>query len=694
MLLKDFLTASIDGLAFDSHRFLQKWFDEHGQNYFFLFRKNLSVTNIQVAELLSLIREHATCSDSSCKLSETYFFHTRQQFSKQLQDVVEALVRPEHGGVRCANRVAEMYGDLIRHSIVIEPFYCSCVVSVPPNVTLPLEAICGSSGYIHSCGIKVFAEPFATSEESSFFPALRAHFARIRQSLNGKKIRFIPYTHEDFTPTDRQSRSLSDALERGLDGVKLRISKLAMGEKPLAHILREMGKLFEDELILTREKDKPDIAYHENRTIWLIKDYGVNSQDTMRPGDDQFYICFDQLLHNSSPFFEFDEDKPAWRTHTTTPHTLTAAMINVTLRKRRETRLLDPFAGTFTTFFEALRHENIIATGIDDEAICQIIAADNALFFALPNDKLGEVIKTFSASVEMAAQLGTEFDYAKGSDGISAIQSRFSNPTEPEKNFFLAWRLAEQVLGESKGSLLIDGTSRPVVKALSELGFDSRLQFYTMLRGINRFAISIGWGSTTQQQAYLQGAADLVERFKRMQSELNRAYRNPTPVAAAPQLIKYAGRYSDTIRISPARLHKGRDILSGESKVMRVGKADAIEGSFDVIICDPPYGFNTEEDLEDLAKLYVRTIPALVKAVCPGGALLICLPRQYYTGRNIPFCVDRGLVISQVLAAADVHKKKVVIPAAALPHGVFSRPYYWSADKSLSRWVLHFEFSG
>ena len=43
----------------------------------------------------------------------------------------------------------------------------------------------------------------------------------------------------------------------------------------------------------------------------------------------RFLICYKQEFRNENPFHIFDENKPAWVSHTTAPHALTAAMLNI-----------------------------------------------------------------------------------------------------------------------------------------------------------------------------------------------------------------------------------------------------------------------------------------------------------------------------------------------------------------------------
>ena len=110
----------------------------------------------------------------------------------------------------------------------------------------------------------------------------------------------------------------------------------------------------------------------------------------------------------------------------------------------------------------------------------------------------------------------------------------------------------------------------------------------------------------------------------------------------------------------------------------------------DVILCDPPYGFNTTEGQLELGQLYAEFIFAAVRAVRNRGHLIICLPAESYTGQDLPYCTRSGLVTGQVLSAARVLDKHIFRSARLVPNTLFSPPYYWESEKALRRIILHF----
>ena len=122
-----------------------------------------------------------------------------------------------------------------------------------------------------------------------------------------------------------------------------------------------------------------------------------------------------------------------------------------------------------------------------------------------------------------------------------------------------------------------------------------------------------------------------------------------------------------------------------------VRDACALEpNSLNVIICDPPYGFNTTEEQGKLADLYGRFIRAAVAALRDEGHLIVCLPAESYTGRDLPYCTRASVIVNAVLIEAQRQGKEVYTPGRSMPARMLAPPYYWEAERALRRTILHF----
>lgn len=61
--LREALTQAFSGGEFAPNTFFPEWFRRRGRAHTFVFKKNLKVTNIQLAELFALLRAHSTYVD-------------------------------------------------------------------------------------------------------------------------------------------------------------------------------------------------------------------------------------------------------------------------------------------------------------------------------------------------------------------------------------------------------------------------------------------------------------------------------------------------------------------------------------------------------------------------------------------------------------------------------------------------------
>ncbi len=111
-----------------------------------------------------------------------------------------------------------------------------------------------------------------------------------------------------------------------------------------------------------------------------------------------------------------------------------------------------------------------------------------------------------------------------------------------------------------------------------------------------------------------------------------------------------------------------------------------------IIVTDPPYGFNTIENAQELLPIYKRAIEVAMEKLEDDGHLVICLPQKSYVGKPLPFFTMPALVTIEVLTTAERFKRSVYNVAKSLPtpRNFFSPPYYWRSTIALKRLILHF----
>jgi hypothetical protein len=93
-LLAESLAGAVDQekKAFSGERFFRNWFGTHGCSLFFLFKKNLRVTNIQFGELFALLRSYLHCTQTGRSMRDVQFL-TAGRFQHVVQELVRSLTR-------------------------------------------------------------------------------------------------------------------------------------------------------------------------------------------------------------------------------------------------------------------------------------------------------------------------------------------------------------------------------------------------------------------------------------------------------------------------------------------------------------------------------------------------------------------------------------------------------------------------
>lgn len=682
-LLVKALASSEVSSRFSPPRFFEKWFRDSGSAYLFLFRKNLAVTNVQFAELLALLRVHTRHSSRRDRSPDLQFLSV-SEFNAGIRGVVvDAFGR---AGRSSANRnafVAELYAELFRRSVVVDSFYGSCAVFAPPHLRIDVAAICAESGYVHSCGLNVFTRKTSKCTKKVFFAAVRRHLERRRQT---KRLFFSVYAHEDFTRFDRAEQ---EELHHGLDDVKIHVEKFYMGKDRLVDVLTEMRRKFRRELQIpdpgdfrtkhrqARQQKNIDLR----RTLWLIAERGIDP-GTLTPSAERYYICYDQHHVNENPFYLFDEDKPAWLTHTTLPHTLTAAMINITRPAwphGRRVVISDPFAGTGTTALEACKVSRVALRCCDLEPSAGLMLADNAVFF-------GSSIKDLQINILDLLFAGRVAALGAGR-GMSRHESEMAK----------AYADVQTLLGSIKrqrGSADRLSVHGAVLRTLEGWQLRKRMLFYVGLRTLGRHLAAFDRRSEDWGGAYRLEAKKLARRVKKLRDLM---LRTETGRSQGRGIIwTTQGRYSQGWSINWRRF-RARFGRRWASEVVKHEDARRIPpGCCDVIVTDPPYGFNTGEGPRDLAALYAKAIECFVSALRPDGQIVIALPETSYTGKQTLLFAHKEVVIQQLLEAAGRARKEIVSPSPNVPgpSRVFRAPFYWESARALRRTIIHFRIKG
>src|SRR5687767_6335841 len=121
------LSDATNNGVFEPGKFFSRWFREMGSAYFFLFQKNLKVTNVQYAELLALVEAHT--SDLSGAVPRKLMFHATTDFTATVRSIITPLIAAasDHK-VDFFHHIAQLYVSTFEKSVVVNPFFGSCAV--------------------------------------------------------------------------------------------------------------------------------------------------------------------------------------------------------------------------------------------------------------------------------------------------------------------------------------------------------------------------------------------------------------------------------------------------------------------------------------------------------------------------------------------------------------------------------------
>lgn len=679
-----------DTYDFQWDTFFRLWFREHGSPYFFLFKRNLGVTNTQYVELLSLLQLHSRDSVNSQRKHQL-LFHTTEQVKAAVVDAINMLLEASTENRReRADRFAATYAEVFASTVAVDMFYCSCAAFLPPGLEADLVQICADAGYLHSAGHSIFVRNIKKARKKDFDQSISRYLEDVPN--DELPIPFVVYAHEDFSGYDKDAH---EQINRGIEHTKLYLEKMNMGSYRLSQIVHGMRTEYSGRL----EIPNPG-PYDENqkfcspiRTLWLISDRSISRTNPTTAGNERYYICYEQTIKNDNPFFFFDENKPAWKSHTTLPHSLTAALLNTTRPIPDNAAICDPFGGTGTTWFEVKR------LALDSTIRCSdlspatpLMVQDNLKFFLMGAEDLLnlsrtliEIHDTVKASKKGADKNSSpwtqgELDFPPGPGGHSVADvylDAISLLNELRK---------DQPRQDQEFNLSIDFVVR-----LSSLTTITRFLFYVALRAELRFQGGYKRGSVTFEKAFCDSLFELIGQIEKL-IEVRKAAQT---VGSDPdsRFLTYQSAYSPAV-VPMAILQSFDDFQKSFNTEIFVSDACLLpNNSLDVIICDPPYGFNTTEDQSNLADLYSRFLDAALLAVRDNGHLIICLPAESYTGRDLPYCTRADLITNQVLTKAQALGKMIFLPANSIPTRLFTPPYYWEAERALRRVILHFRVS-
>lgn len=644
--------------------FFNEWLRRE-RGWLFVFRVGLQVTDLQIAEFLSLVGIHAT-NPSSKRPIQLHSLDGYKQAMLKALDVV-------HDDPDRRAQFLARYGKFLEESVALHFFESSCVVYAPPTVQLAVSSICLESGYIASAGPLIYARPIWRATQAEFEPALRDYLAYPAAPTTPESLPCQLIINSFALHSQAESTA---NLTIASESQRLHADKMIFGGKPLFDVMESVCHnlaTFGVDVKPVASSGQIDPSTYE--PLWLLADTpSTPSGECDRRT--RHYLCYAAKYIVDNPTALFDESKPAWKSQTTLPHSFTGALINIARRHSPpEATYCDPFCGTGTLAIELERViPNPVARCGDTSAMAALMYQVNRDFFAMSVDAL----HTLKAHV---AGLHGEF-----LAGMSAPRSR----SRAHKLFH---RLNDKQRMAAAAVLPSDSDMPPGVRGeldvsqddcveLARLPFNEQVAFFLLLRQ-----------TPHPQDHFAERSQALRDACKAFCTQLD-------------SLIAIKGWHSDTgvrrnamdprsrslvRRLCVNRLLKPRSAEVLNALIVRTADATRLDpNTVDIVICDPPYGVNEGMSPHSLEALFDAFFCAVLGAIRDRGQLMLCLPAETYTGQNLPLCTYAPLIAHQLHATARACGKLLFHFADNLPAPFDRSTYYWESSRSLRRCVLHY----
>jgi tRNA G10 N-methylase Trm11 len=760
-------------------------------SFVIVFRKSTAVTNLQYAELLSLLPETLSSpgreqslpimhsarelredletlwASSVCHLPSFQQYcslvnRTNSQMAPKSAEQKQAIKLARNDLITQISEIyTSSYKDQFENTVLLEPFSCSCCLGLPPFFILNLPKLVSQSGYIHSAGFAALVRNFTKADPQElinkleeFHSVLVAHYKKKNPTAKFSQIKFCVYSHESFDLHESQMEKLS--LKDGMDRLKIFANKSFIGTLSIAdlpiYIPRALGTdkyhVLADTLhhtdAISRYREKYAGKDEIPSTVFLFRDNSIGLEGM--PGRESFYICYAQTVMNGNPFQLFEEDKLGWLGPVTTPHSLASSMINIARRGLSKTNaspvtFWDPFCSSGTIPLEISRFDHpskVIASDVMD--VVNNAIADNLDIFCSTVDKRWDDIESRRVDLDRGEEkftLTVLISTLKGflDQDLSKYSSHkaYNLPIGPGAPALeiMDWiwekihtRL-RQFLTEDPSTSLENGSQRfseiqelrqftPFQEHYFQIFFSGEMRDYYWL---HRFILYSIWkcacnnideflDASGKQKIFALFREEIkwcLERLGKLMSIRARSASAVDPkyldISDADKIVEYRGEFSAAVSLDVTKIRPWWDVdvtlIAGErGNLSRVG--ENYENYFDIIVTDPPYGFNVPAAGASSQLLFYREfVKTSLKAIKPGGQVIFCLPDQSHNGQAVPWYLRRPWVLREFflqMSRMYGQRGRIILVSTTKPrHGglLFAPPYYWRSTKALTRSVLH-----
>lgn len=691
-----------------------------------IFKANESRTNIQRAELLSLLTIHtvATQHKDLIGVDVPLQFFSTNELREALSNTWVSLVPDKETFEQFMNAddvydticqtILRAYCSLAVYSVVIDFFDCSAVIFPAPGLAIDFETLLRQSGYIHSIGRTIYLRNVRKTSVAEITSNIKNHIGE--EVIDGAwKVPFCLYCNEIFD--EFQTTQETEDVTGGIDELKFRSEKFFFGGRPI-YSFRD-ALLSDPEIAKHIEFIGSGSSYHEqissipNRapgTIWLFRD---RKQD---PFTENFFICYRQEMVNDDTFLQADEDKPAWLGPVTLPQSLASAMLSLArpyFGLDASPVIVDPFLGSGTTLFESFKmFSEPEFWGGDLNSSTKQAVFDNAALLtgerSFLKELLDEVEDVLRDENGVVSRESFSKSYGKFIQGGETLYELQASPRDPTADVFLQCQeFVSSVLSRQRKD---DGSRIDPHRAVRFLSSSNVGDIFERFEGgaslQQRVLIYCYWKATLRNSsAFLEGRRKAPDKvFQEIKNFLSFMRRIEQGIRSRQisdsedaELLFSTGVHAETEQLADFLNSKSDQIICGDedgelSKFFQNIPNHVREKGVDIFITDPPYGFNTDhEDSRDLFNLYEHLIHQIVAHVGTETHLLICLPEESHNGQVLPSFVTKSWFLPRLLQEASSKRIEIIEYSKIWPSAANSgkAPFYWRSDRALTRSILH-----
>jgi hypothetical protein len=251
------------------------------------------------------------------------------------------------------------------------------------------------------------------------------------------------------------------------------------------------------------------------------------------------------------------------------------------------------------------------------------------------------------------------------------------------------WKVATEWRTQCGGNFL-DLKPEAVKAGIDAVGdnLSDRILLYVSLRASARGEAEIERGNEDWRSFFRRELSKLLHAMDNYQRYLD----DESTKKSLGALVICQGTYSASVMPGPPRKIDGPDLFEG--RTVRTDDARNLNpNSYDAVICDPPYGFNTDEEFWTFGAVVRDAMKAAIASLKEdGGQLLIACPQVSFSGKGLmPFVRGDFLARDVLRIAADLGRECFMPTFLTIsPELNIRPPYYWVAEKTLKRSILHF----